>query len=386
VCFSHVPATTDPTTRPAGRARLWDLPAGLHCSVIGTCVPTTELRRLFQKAEGHPPGGIGDYDLHRLFVQAAGGGFRLSRLTQRYLEQTYRASVARFSRVRGAERLLGLWQEALESGGVAGAYWALLTHRDATEQLQDLAAAEIHMLSHEAGRVWQTERLRRQRLESDHEALRGRLNERSHDCQRLHGELNRLQQQVRRLEAELHRQNGPAAPRQGGDGERQRHKNAALRQRIQVLEARLMDNECQEQCWREQLETLRAENEALRRQMGDDAPPEPAVAPPCAELNLCGRCILYVGGLHGARDQYRRLVEGCNGRFLHHDGGREDGHQRLRALLQQADTVLCPLGCVSHQAMGEIKALCKRETKLVKLLPGHSLSAFTTALAELQAG
>ena len=384
MCFSHVPATTDTTTRPAGRARLWDLPSGLHCSVIGTCVPTAELRRLFQKAEGRPPGGIGDYDLHRLFVQAAAGGFRLSRLTQRYLEQTYRASVERFSRVRGAERLLGLWQEVLDTGGVAGAYWALLTHRDTTEQLRDLAAGEIHMLSHEAGRVWQGERLRRQRLEADHWALRQRLNERHQECQRLHGELERLQRQVRQLETELHRRDDTPARPQSGNDNRRRLKNAALRNRIQVLEARLTANDCHEHCRAEQLEALRAENEALRRQLADDSGAEPVATPPCADLNLCGRCILYVGGLHSARDQYRRLVEGCNGRFLHHDGGREDGHQRLRALLQQADTVFCPLGCVSHQAMGEIKALCKRDTKPVKLLSGHSLSAFTAALETLQ--
>lgn len=369
-------------TRSVGRARLWDLPAGLHCSVIGTCVPLGELRRLYQKAEGAPPEGMGDYDLHRLFVQAAAGGFRLSRLTQRYLEQTYRTSVQRFARVRGTEQLLALWQDAQDSGGVAGAYWALVTHRDATEALQDLAAGEIHMLSHEAGRVWQQERLRRQRLEADRQTLRQKLNERNQECQRLHAELDRLQQQL----AMESRPEQPKPP-QTADREktRQRHKNAALRQRIQVLEERLAASHCQARCREQQLLALREENRLLRHQANLDPSPTPDsdTEAPTTNVNLCGRCILYVGGLHAARDQLRRVVEGCNGRFLHHDGGREDGHQRLRALLRQADTVLCPLDCVSHQAMGEIKALCKRATKPVKLLPSHSISAFTAALAEL---
>lgn len=374
-----VPSPANPATRATGRARLWDLPASLHCSVIGTCVPTSALRRLFRKAEGQQP-DMGDYALHRLFVQAASGGFRLSRLTQRYLEDTYRASITRFSRVRGSEALQQLWQEALDNGGVAGAYWALLSHRDCTPEIQDLAAGEIHMLSHEAGRVWQEERLRRQRLEADRDSLRQQLQSRQQECHRLHGEVHRLQQRCQELDCQLRqRDSQPSTPQALPHCP----KNAALRQRIQVLEERLQAQSLREQQQQQTLQRLQAQLAEQQR-----CPMEQTVAcgqqhPSCENLDLCGRCILYVGGRHAHRDRFRRVVEQCNGRFLHHDGGREDGHQRLRALLQQADTVLCPLNCVSHQAMGEIKQLCQRQTKPVKLLEGYSLSAFTAALAEL---
>ena len=43
----------------------------------------------------------------------------------------------------------------------------------------------------------------------------------------------------------------------------------------------------------------------------------------CPGPNLCGKTVLYVGGLHKMVPHYRQLVEQFGGRFLHHDGGKE---------------------------------------------------------------
>ena len=46
------------------RSKLWELNASVHCSIIGTCLTTAELRRVMGKVL---PGGVtasSDHDLH----------------------------------------------------------------------------------------------------------------------------------------------------------------------------------------------------------------------------------------------------------------------------------------------------------------------------------
>ena len=67
-------------------------------------------------------------------------------------------------------------------------------------------------------------------------------------------------------------------------------------------------------------------------------------------LNLADRCVLCVGGLTGARNHYRLAIEQRQGRFIHHDGGREDSLHRLQPMLNGADMVVCASGNISHNA------------------------------------
>lgn len=76
-------------------------------------------------------------------------------------------------------------------------------------------------------------------------------------------------------------------------------------------------------------------------------------------------------------------MEQNGGQFLHHDGGIGDGHARLASLLPKADAVLCPLDCISHDAMYRIKKFCKHNGKPLALLPRASLSAFTAGLHQV---
>lgn len=97
-------------------------------------------------------------------------------------------------------------------------------------------------------------------------------------------------------------------------------------------------------------------------------------------LDLCRRRILYVGGMTRAVTHMRDLVMRHNGEFIHHDGGLEDGCTRLAGALSQADAVLCPVTCVSHNAINTIKRDCRRACKAFLPLPSHSVSALERAL------
>lgn len=74
-----------------------------------------------------------------------------------------------------------------------------------------------------------------------------------------------------------------------------------------------------------------------------------------------------------------------NGRFIHHDGGREDGRQLLGTILPQADVVLCPLDCVSHDAVNRIKRFCSKHAKQLVFMQRVCLSAFARSLTQVVA-
>jgi len=74
-----------------------------------------------------------------------------------------------------------------------------------------------------------------------------------------------------------------------------------------------------------------------------------------------------------------------NGRFIHHDGGVEESAQRLSSLVSQSDMVICPLDCVSHNAMHSIKRDCKQQGKSLQFLRQSSLATFTHGLHAIAA-
>jgi hypothetical protein len=105
----------------------------------------------------------------------------------------------------------------------------------------------------------------------------------------------------------------------------------------------------------------------------------------CPQLDLSGHCILFVGGRRHHAAHFRRLVEDCNGRFEHHDGGMEDNLGRLGGLFRRADAVLFPVDCVSHAAQSRVKQLCRQWEKPYWPLRCSGSGAFLKALESIAA-
>ena len=111
---------------------------------------------------------------------------------------------------------------------------------------------------------------------------------------------------------------------------------------------------------------------------------EPAIARP--EVALVDRAVLCVGGRAASVPVYRRLVENRGGRFLHHDGGEENGANQLESTLAAADLVICQTGCVSHNAYWRVKDHCKRTGKRCVFVETPSAASLQRALAEMPGG
>lgn len=100
-------------------------------------------------------------------------------------------------------------------------------------------------------------------------------------------------------------------------------------------------------------------------------------------FSLVDRCVLCVGGLTGARNHYRVAIEERHGKFIHHDGGREDSLHRLQPMLTGADMVLCASGNISHNAYQLVKQLCKKQGKPCVMVKGTGIASFIDGLGSL---
>ena len=91
------------------RKRIWELSSNLHCSIIGTCFSTAELRNLLVKLDVPGSAGATDHDLHGKAVLLAGNRTGGAKHLQKALDRRHRTAVNQFDKAhergRGARTL-----------------------------------------------------------------------------------------------------------------------------------------------------------------------------------------------------------------------------------------------------------------------------------------
>ena len=133
------------------RRRIWEVSGQLHCSIIGTCLTTTELRQIFVKMRLPGVHQETDHDLHVRAMLVAGKRELASKLLQKALDRRHRAAISQFSKAGDVEGVRALWSNAVQRAEIPGGYWAVLTHPHSTEDLARQVFGEVHMLSHLVG-------------------------------------------------------------------------------------------------------------------------------------------------------------------------------------------------------------------------------------------
>jgi Uncharacterized protein conserved in bacteria (DUF2325) len=395
----------------AGRKKLWQLDSSLHCSILGTCLSLQELKELCRKLRLSVQVPLTAYELYRSLVNVAAEPTPVARRLHKHLDRKYWTTILRFTGAHSASMLETLWEAAVDGGEMAGAYWALATHPQTSAALLERVYGEVHMLTHLAGDAVRRDRQALNRLQRvtrtlgkqlvDVEAkARVRIAERDLQINRLWGRLAQAQASAGELEQARERlaarESEPLTLRLRKQVEDYAAKLAGERVRAERAEASAseweqsaMRHNDRQQHLAGQVAELQAERNAL------EATLERLLSPVCsrctdrdgclADIDLSGRCVLYVGGRTRQCAHFHALVEHQNGRFLHHDGGLHGGRLRLGSLLPQADVVFCPLDSVSHDAANRVRQFCKRHEKRLVLLPSASLAAFTRGLNELAA-
>ena len=376
------------------RTRIWELHPSLHCSIIGTCLSSGELRRLLVRLKVEAAETADDHDLHVLGVLLAGRSDAGAKHLQKALDRRHQASVNQFSRAKDAAALSALWEDALGRGDIPGAYWALLTHPAATEAMVKQVFGKVHMLSHLVGAANRADIRRLHQLEEDNAKLTARLERQQ---TQLRDGFTSRDESIRRLNDVLARAVSQAAlPSAFGTAEDTRTIKdalAALDKRLahetsrrERLEQRFASvshalNEAGRARTRaeRELDTLRQELAALESGLG--ASLQTGDSAPFDALDLQGATVLYVGGRANQAPQLKSLVESTNGHFLHHDGGIEHSSALLPGLISRADIAVFPVDCVSHDAVAAVKRICRQLGKRYIPLRTSSLACLLSGLA-----
>lgn len=373
------------------RLRLADLDAHYHCSVIGTCLGTGALRKIMRRLSPSVSALDSDLDVHHDAVSVAIEGGAGAKAIGKALDEAHAATIRRFAAAADEAGLGRLWAEALKSGEVPGAYWALMTHPQSTPALQGRAFGDVHMLSHLVGAANRADIRRLVVLEARNGELQDQVD----------GLRNRLQDAVAQHEAEFARLRVELATARGAaraieapdDARDLRSRLAESEGRSAVQAARRQDAEREAHAAgaalddaRGQLERLRTthadlhgEVGALEAELARTQAPDAAVSP--LESRLRGMRLLYVGGRPSTLTAIRALAERAGAEWLHHDGGMEDRKGLLAAMLPRAHCVVFPVDCIDHDSMQQLKRLCARHGLPYRPLRTASVASFVAAMA-----
>ncbi|WP_428535675.1 DUF2325 domain-containing protein [Rhodopila sp.] len=368
------------------RTKIWEFNTNLHCSIIGTCLSTAELRQVLRKF-GMAPAGSGDHELHGIAVGLAGRHADAARQLHKALDHRHKLAVSQFAKASTEDAVRALWRDAVRRGDIPGAYWAVLTHPLTSQEIVREAFGEVHMLSHLIGSANRADIRRLCQLEAEKATLEAKLGRQQ---QALHDAVVTRDEQIRQLRQALTERIVSAA---GTDvptdetalqgliadaGRRlavETRRRIALQERLSAMQAE-RDGERAGRVAAERIgAALRQEVDAIEASLA--APPESAPA-----LRLDGMVLLYVGGRPNQVAHMRAMVEQLGAEFLHHDGGVENHQNLLPGLVSRCDSALFPVDCISHDAANIVKASCRQAAK--RFVPLRSASV-TSLLAALQA-
>jgi hypothetical protein len=380
------------------RRRIWELSGNFHCSIIGTCLTTSELRQILVKMQLPGAHKESDHELHGRAVLVAGQKDHASKLLQKALDRRHRSVINQFGKARNEEELRELWTTAIQRAEIPGAYWAVLTHPEATEGLVRHVFGEVHMLSHLVGAANRADIRRLRELEIENAALQEKV---ARQQKLLRDAVVSRDATIANLNEVLGKAIASAQTERSATAvpaDDVEHQTTAgliddLRRRLasetagrEKMDRRLhrltseRDLERKqrlalEQRQRELQDELEAVEQSLVKQLPGikDQSDHP--------IDLSGVTLLYVGGRPHNIVQLRMMAEQRGALFLHHDGGIDDRSGLLASNVARADLILFPIDCVSHNAVAVVKRVARPLGKPYIALRSCGLTSFVTALS-----
>jgi hypothetical protein len=402
------------------RARLIDLDPIFHCSVIGTCLSTAELRKLVPRLTGLDRERASDLDIHHAAVQLAGEGGLGAKALNKALEARFESTLKQYNSVKTDVELRDLWRLALKNGEVPAAYWAVMTHHQATRELRQLAFGDVHMLSHLVGAANRADIRRLVALEQENSVLKAKIERQQLRLSEMSSERDARRRQFDEQISQL----GKLAERQARESivhdadlvsevaslratlaardellarHTSRRDAAELRalqehDAVQVLQARL-DRAL------ELIDTMQSESNAVEKTLSLSlsqsfaqslSSPLEGGAASGGSMNggsldlLRDRRIVYVGGRPSSNATLKLLVESAGGHLTVHDGGVEDRKGLLAAALPRADMVIFPVDCIDHDSAATLKRVCTRHQVPYYPVRTASVATFVALIGRLK--
>jgi hypothetical protein len=386
---------------PKRRTTIWEMHQSVHCSIIGTCLSSAELRRLMLKLEVEGAATADDHTLHKQGVALASRPQGGAKFIQKALDRRHEIAIKQCARLKDEAALTAYWEDALRRGDIPGAYWAVLSHPAAGDALMRRAFGDVHMLSHMVGAANRADIRRLRQLEDENAGLATKLE--SQQRQLRDGFVAR-DDKIKALNEALSRaltQTPPSVVHAHDDAEiakdafvdlgrrvsRETARRKRLEERLASTAANLANAEHRAEQAEHENRFLRSEIALVEAQvigwLKSDGTMEPGSATD-GSLMLGGMALLYVGGRTHQVPQLKAVVERAGGVFLHHDGGIEHAPTLLPGLVSRAGCLAFPIDCVSHQAVAMVKRLCRQSSKPFLPLRTSSVASLLSGLAKLR--
>jgi hypothetical protein len=105
---------------PPRRTKIWEFSQHLHCSIVGTCLSTAELRQMLKKL-GRTTQDCTDHELHGMALTLAGRHDDAGRQLNKALDHRHRLAVSLFAKTTDEAAVRALWGDALRRGEIPGA-------------------------------------------------------------------------------------------------------------------------------------------------------------------------------------------------------------------------------------------------------------------------
>jgi hypothetical protein len=372
------------------RTKVWEFNTNLHCSIIGTCLSTGELRQTLKKL-GVAAQACTDHELHGIAVTLAGRRDDAARQLNKALDHRHKLAISQFAKAATEADLRTMWGEAVRRGEIPGAYWATLTHPAASQAIIREAFGEVHMLSHLVGSANRADIRRLCQLEGEKAELEAKLERQQLALQEAvvtrDAQIRDLRQALAlRIACEPAADLAGESAALGGlvaDLERrlagESRRRAALDDRLAAAQAALAGEQSARIKAEQDHEAMRREVVAIEASFArgnvEEAPDGPL------QVRLDGVILLYVGGRPNQVAPMRAMAERLGAAFLYHDGGVENHPTLLPGLISRSHLVFFPVDCISHDAANTVKSLCRQGGK--RFIPLRSAS-ITSLLAALQ--
>ena len=381
----------------ATRRKLWELSKSIHCSIIGTCLGASELRRLVAKATGESQDRRSDHEIHKHGVTLASGYRPAARILHKALDARHSAAIRQFDKAATADDIRRLWNEARAKGDIPGAYWAALTHPLTNESLAGEIFGDIHMLSHLVGSANRADIRRLAEIEAENARLKDKLHRQQ---TLLHERVVEYRSEIDRLERLL----ADRLTRVAHDISNDIDTTPSDVEQVLVRMQTKLDREIahRRKCEHDR-ELMRAQRDGMAADLraatarAEELRAEVGALEACMDATeangagaqgagtLDGLVLLYVGGRSGGTNQLRLAARRRGALLEHHDGGRQEASSLLPGLISRADMVFFPVDCVSHEAALSIKRQCKQAGKPYAPLSSAGLGCFMNALSGLSA-
>ncbi len=366
------------------RHQIWELSAGWQCSIIGTCLPLSDLNILAKKLKINiSKDSFQEYQLHGFFAHESQKQCVVSKMLQKTLDRRHQLAIKK-TRKLSAPELSDYWKSALASGDIPGPYWALLTHPKVYEDLSEQMFADVHMLSHLVGASNRANIKQLKQLDVELVAINEKF---KHRRELFLKKLTRKNQEIEYLRKIYSELSSQTVPKVENSSCNKNHKSTRVYKDLKSqlgdlkVDFKAAKNLIKKQT--QELDRLTNLNEAMAQELifnQHTTQVSDQKSNLVRDINLKGAFILYVGGRKNIIHKLRSYVEKHNGVFYYHDGGIEASIKELIPLVSQADRIYFPVDCISHSAMHAVKRTCNQKDHLYTPLRSSSMSAFKLAL------